>query len=84
MSSSRWPALPASTGGTFVAATNAGELKQGLTTVLDADRQPGGLFAASRGGGRQFRALLAGRAPAGRGQRRADDHRSSAAAGRSP
>ena len=28
------------TGGTFVAATNAGELKQGLTTVLDAIANP--------------------------------------------
>ena len=28
------------TGGTFVAATNAGELKQGLTTVLDAIADP--------------------------------------------
>ena len=30
------------TGGTFVAATNAGELKQGLTTVLDAIANPAG------------------------------------------
>ena len=28
------------TGGTFIAATNAGELKQGLTTVLDAIASP--------------------------------------------
>jgi hypothetical protein len=32
--------LAAVTGGTFVAATNAGELKQGLTTVLDAIANP--------------------------------------------
>ena len=30
------------TGGTFVAATNAGELKQGLTTVLDTIANPAG------------------------------------------
>ncbi len=30
------------TGGTFVAATNAGELKQGLATVLDAIADAGG------------------------------------------
>ena len=33
--------LAGATGGTFVAATNAGELKQGLATVLDAIVTPG-------------------------------------------
>ena len=42
MSSSRWPASPASRAERFVAATNAGELKQGLTTVLDAIASPAG------------------------------------------
>ena len=72
------------TGGTFVAATNAGELKQGLTTVLDAIASPADSSPQAVAAEDSSAPSVAGRAAAGRGQRRADDHRGSAAAGRSP
>ena len=72
------------TGGTFVAATNAGELKQGLTTVFDAIATPADSSPQAVAAEESPAPPLAWRAPAGRGQRRADDPRGSAAAGRSP
>ena len=72
------------TGGTFVAATNAGELKQGLTTVLDAIASPADASPQAVAAEDSAAPSSLGRAAAWRGQRRADDHRSSAAAGRSP